>query len=105
MNLWAVRLKILSLVQWLRLRFQASNAGGKGSTLKGQETMIPHAAKNNLKKNFFNKPYGMGKSGRRMGAIWSIPSPGRSRACFTKDGSILKQTLHYFKEVPFFTVF
>ena len=29
-NLWAVRLKILSLVQWLRLRFQASNAGGCG---------------------------------------------------------------------------
>ena len=47
----------------------------------------------------------MGKSGRRIGAIWSILSPGRSRACFTKDGSILKQTLHYFKEVPFFTAF
>ena len=31
MNLWAVRLKILSLVvQWLRLRFQASNSGGCG---------------------------------------------------------------------------
>ena len=65
--------------------------------------MLHGVAKNNL-KNFFNKLYGIGKSGRRIGAIWSLLSPGRSRACFTKDSSILKQTLHYFKEVPCFTV-